>query len=167
MRTWGKVNYKQLDKFSKQLKKLDEKDSQQFAEKIAKALAARMLALVIPRTPVGDYEDERIGGTLRRGWTSKSEKEAELGAVFGGTETGAIKYANTLPIKKIGNVYEIQIINPVSYAPYVEFGHRTRNHKGWVDGRFMLTISEQQLEELTPKLVERRLKKFLEEVLKE
>ena len=30
----------------------------------------------------------------------------------------------------------------------LKFGHRTRNHKGWVQGRFMLTISEQELKML-------------------
>ena len=35
-------------------------------------------------------------------------------------------------VRKNGDSYEIEIINSVEYANYVEFGHRTRDHKGWV-----------------------------------
>ena len=58
----------------------------------------------------------KMGGTLRRGWT--------VGTVI-----------------KSGKQYNIEVINSVEYASYVEFGHRTRNHKGWVPGQYMLTIS--------------------------
>ena len=47
---------------------------------------------------------------------------------------------------------------------YVEFGHRTANHKGWVPGRFMLTISEKEIEAITPKLVQKKLEEKLREV---
>ena len=44
------------------------------------ALAARLLALVIPRTPVGQYprSSGKKGGTLRRGWTARTEQELSL-----------------------------------------------------------------------------------------
>jgi hypothetical protein len=60
-------------------------------------------------------------------------------------------------------VYQIEIINPVHYASYVEYGHRTRNHQGWVSGRFMLTISEKELDGQKEKILERKLKKYLGE----
>jgi hypothetical protein len=47
------------------------------------------------------------------------------------------------------------------YASYVEYGHRTADHKGWVEGRFMLTISVQELERMAPALLEKKLIKFL------
>lgn len=49
-------------------------------------------------------------------------------------------------------------MNPVEYASYVEYGHRTANHKGWVKGRFMMTISEQELEKIAPKVLENKIK---------
>lgn len=55
-------------------------------------------------------------GELRKGWT--------IGKIVL-TSTGA----------------EIEVYNPVAYSPYVEYGHRTANHQGWVEGRFMMTIS--------------------------
>ena len=82
-----------------------------------------------------------MGGTLRRGWT--------IGE-----------------IKKEGGVYNIDIINLVEYASYVEYGHRTPNHKGWVEGHFMMTISEQELQTIAPKVLENKLRKYLEECMK-
>ena len=64
-------------------------------------------------------------------------------------------------MNKSGTVYQIEIINPVEYAAYVEFGHRTANHKGWVPGKFMLTISEQELESQAPKVLERKIMQYL------
>lgn len=47
-----------------------------------------------------------------------------------------------------GDTYVVEIVNPVEYASYVEFGHRTRNHKGGIAGRFMMTIAEQELQSI-------------------
>lgn len=74
-------------------------------------------------------------GELRRGWI--------IGRVFR-TPTG----------------FEVEVTNYVEYAPYVEFGHRTRDHKGWVEGRFMLTISEKELEQELPPIMKRKLDQF-------
>lgn len=53
------------------------------------------------------------------------------------------------------------MVNSVSYASHVEFGHRTRNHKGWVPGRFILTISEQELEGDLERIIQNKLQKFM------
>lgn len=163
MAKWGKVDYKQLKRLQKNLDKLASVDLDKFINDIAKELAARLLAKVIKRTPVGEYSDTgMMGGTLRRGWTSETEQEAEATAVFGGGNA-AKTYANSLKVERVGNVYQIEIVNPVHYASYVEFGHRTRNHKGWVNGRFMLTVSEQELEAQAPQIIEKKLIKYLGE----
>ena len=106
-----------------------------------------------------------MGGTLRRGWTSKSHKEAESGTGKSSVSEG-IAYADSLKINHYGGFLVIEIINPVEYASYVEYGHRTRNHKGWVPGRFMLTISEQEMQGIAPKVLEAKIKKFLGECMK-
>lgn len=162
MARWGKVNFKQLQKLQKRMQKLEKVQFEKFCEDAAKELAARLLAKVIKRTPVGDYDDGTVGGTLRRGWTANSHREAELSSAFGGG-SGAKKFADSMVVKKVGNNYEIEVINPVEYASYVEFGHRTRNHQGWVPGRFMMTISAQEVENLAPKLIEKKLMKLLGE----
>ena len=57
------------------------------------------------------------GGTLRRSWRSK--KDGQFARI---------------------------IYNKVHYAPYVEYGHRTRGRKSFVDGKYMLTKSVQEVE---------------------
>lgn len=92
-----------------------------------------------------------MGGTLRRGWTGQKQ-------------TDATAYAASLPVEHSGGVYRITITNPVEYAPYVEFGHRTANHKGWVKGQFMMTISEDELKSIAPQVLEKRLLKYLKDL---
>ena len=45
-------------------------------------------------------------------------------------------YANSIIVRKQGANYVIELINPVEYASYVNSGHRTRNHTGWVPRSF-------------------------------
>jgi CRISPR/Cas system CMR subunit Cmr6 (Cas7 group RAMP superfamily) len=156
--------FSELEKqFNELNKRLEASDVDKFCRIVAKELAARLLAQVIRRTPVGDYPAStgKKGGTLRRGWTAKTEEEAASGS---GKGADAVAYANALPITKSGNVYEIEIINPVHYASYVEFGHRTRGGDGWVQGRFMLTLSEKEVQRQSAKVVEAKLQKYLGEV---
>ncbi len=149
----GKFNFRELKDFEKKLKSM--KDPDAFVESCAKELAARLLAKVIKRTPVGDYPKSsgKKGGTLRRGWTG--EKRASASA-----------YVDSLTVHHSGDTYVIEIVNPVEYASYVEYGHRTANHKGWVPGVFMMTISEQELQEIAPKVLERKVKKYMEGLVK-
>ncbi|MEF3309513.1 HK97 gp10 family phage protein [Paenibacillus sp. GYB004] len=79
-------------------------------------------------------------GELRRGWT--------LGRVI-----------------RIASGYQVEVINPVDHAIYVEFGHRTKNHKGWIEGRFMLTISEKELERELPAILQKKQEAFLKKYL--
>ncbi len=174
----GKFNASDLNKFKAELEKM-ERNSNEFIEACAKELAARLLAMVIKRTPVGDYSGQayecvsgqqhkghkvtvknektgkkktKVGGTLRRGWTNGGKISAK-----------AIKeYAQNMTVIQKGDTYEIEIINPVEYASYVEYGHRKPNNKGWVRGHFMMTISAQELQEKAPQILERKIKKYME-----
>lgn len=148
-----RLDYGELQKLKEQIEKFG--DTDEFLTSCAKELAARLLAKVIKRTPVGQYPEGsgKTGGTLRRGWTA-------------GKSSNASNYVNSLKVNKVGNDYVIEIINPVEYASYVEFGHRTRNHKGWVEGKFMLTISEDEIRNAAPRILENKLKKYLGECFK-
>lgn len=154
-----RLDYDELEKLKEQIEKVaNEEQMNRFFESCAKELAARLLAKVIKRTPVGDYSGDdyvdvkgrhhkghyvkgKVGGTLRRGWSADKN----------------------MTVNKVGNDYVIEIINPVEYASYVEFGHRTRNHKGWVEGHFMLTISEDEIRKSAPKILEKKLETYLKE----
>jgi translation initiation factor IF-2 len=164
MARWGRVDYKQFENLQKRIEKFEKAAKKEFFEAAAKELAARLLSKVIKRTPVGQYESSTgiNGGTLRRGWTAESQRQAEASAAFGG-DMGVKKFVDEVKITQAGDTYQIEIINPVEYASYVEYGHRTRDHKGWVPGRFMLTISEQELDAQAPKVLEKKLIKYLGE----
>lgn len=149
----GKFDFKDFKDFQKKMEKLNQQQRDEFIEGCAKELAARLLAKVIKRTPVGQYPSDsgKMGGTLRRGWTADKSQ-------------GAKAYADSLTVHHFGGAYVIEIVNPVEYASYVEFGHRTRNHEGWVNGRFMLTISEQEVQSAAPAILQRKLTKYLGDV---
>lgn len=149
----GTFNFRDFERIQENLERLNQEQVDIFIDACAKELAARLLAKVIKRTPIGDYPNSsgKKGGTLRRGWTN-------------GKNQSAVSYADSLPIHHFGDAYVIEIINPVEYASYVEFGHRTSNHKGWVNGRFMLTISEQEIQSAAPAIIEKKLMKQLGEL---
>ena len=164
MAKWGNCDFSELRKYADKLEKLTDADINDLCVKCSKELAARLLALVIPRTIVGDYPagSGKVGGTLRRGWTSKTHAEAASGK---GKNGKPIKeYVASLPVRKVGNYYIIKIINPVEYSPYVEFGHRTKSG-GWVDGKYMLTISEERLKQIAPRVLEKMLYQKIHEVI--
>lgn len=180
---WGSCDFHELEDFRD---RLEDADKQKFFEDCAKELAARLLAKAVKRTPVGQYDADsgKTGGTLRRGWTTDDSRQAMYMAMFGGGEGGGTKstgsqkdvygadavgehtksYANHLEVTKNGNDYVIEITNPIEYASYVEYGHRTRGHKGWVPGKFMMTISEKEVNNLAPGVLQKKLEKFLREV---
>ena len=149
----GNFNIDGLKKFRDELNKLQDPDK--FVEACAKELAARLLRMVVKRTPEGEYPKSsgKKGGTLRRGWTGEKRSSAQ-------------NYADSLTVHHFGDTYVIEIVNPVEYASYVEYGHRTANHKGWVKGKFMMTISKQELEKIAPKVLENKIKKYLGGCLK-
>ncbi len=178
MGNMGRLDLSGLKEFQRKLEKINQSEIDIFLEACTKELAARLLRMVEKRTPVGDYSHEvtvtakrdgkkhkkgeqytkrvnpsgKKGGTLRRGWT-------------GGKKASAQEYADSLTVRHLGNTYAINIVNPVEYASYVEYGHRTVNHKGWVTGHFMMTISEKDLQNMGPKVLENKLKKFLGGIL--
>ena len=63
------------------------------------------------KTPEGQYNDGRTGGTLRRSWTLEK-----------------------------GDLY-VKVFNDIFYGQFVEFGHRTRGGKSYVEGVYMLKTS--------------------------
>jgi len=154
MGKWGSCDFKQLKRLHEKMQKLDVNQITEICTSLVNELSARLLRKVIKRTPTGVYPShvhfvtkdgkevdfdvaKKTGGTLKRGWT--------IGEIV-----------------KVGNTYEVEIINPIMYASYVEFGHRTRNHKGWVKGKFMMTISEKELEAQATKIIEKRIMQYLE-----
>lgn len=78
----------------------------------------------------------------------------------------------------IGNYEKQGIKSPCDNRfAYVEYGHRQtpgrfvpelgkQLKQGWVQGRFMLTMSEKEIQEIAPRVLENKIKKFLSECMK-
>ena len=136
-----------------------------------KEIAARTLAKIIARTPVGEYGEKlveftaykgtekekevsfiaspgKVGGTLRRGWTANTD-----------IDPYTFIMANSEVVKK-GRTYTLIISNNVFYGPFVEYGHKTING-GFVDGQFMMTISIDEMQDELPALLEKKFNDFL------
>lgn len=140
MAKWGKCNIKQLKELRKQLHQFEEADKERICTDVAKNIAARLLKMAKKRTP----EDT---GALLASWDIENKQ---------------------LTVVRKGNCFEITITNSMSYADYVEFGHGTRERKDgkrtWVEGKKMITVPEEELRKVAPKIIERRIRKELKRV---
>lgn len=133
----GSVNFIEMVQFEDKLKGLNKNRVRKINEAIVKEQAKSVLGNLIRLTPVGQYKDGRVGGTLRRGWTVKTQKQAENGR----TESGVTELNNSVEKLKVqvqGKKYTVTLHNPVEYASYVNYGHRTRGGNGYVNGQFFV-----------------------------
>lgn len=189
MAQWGSVNFEELKKMTEQFKAMATPEAQKaFYDGCVKECAARFLGKVIRRTPVGKntYAEEETGefyktgknkgkaktktvvakqgGTLRRGWTARTEAQAMSGSV-----PDQVSYVSSLIVDKNGNTYSVTITNPVHYASFVENGHRQtpgrfvpaigkRLKKSWVEGQFFMAKSEAELKGEIPAIMHKRFK---------
>lgn len=137
-----KVQFNGLKEFQKIIEEM-EKEKEQLMIDTIKELAGRLLRKVIKRTPSDT-------GNLRRNWTVSD-------------------------VRKNGGNYEIEVSNSTEYASYVEFGHRQtpgrfvpaigkRLKKSWVKGKFMLTISESELQKQAPAVIEKKITEWLKKL---
>ncbi len=163
---WGKVDFRQLEKLQERINRMYEFDREKFCRDCAHELAVILYKKVVERTDVGDYEEisyikkdgsvlvynaEKQGGELRKSWTIKS-------------------------VEKQGDVYICEVINPKEYASYYEYGHRQEPGRfvpqigkklknAWVEGKFILTISEKEIQSMAPGYLEMKLKTKLEDMV--
>lgn len=109
-------------------------------------MAERTIGKTKDRTPVGTPESTGIpgyvGGALRESW--------QLGEIRGS-----------------GRNLEIEILNGMEYASFVEYGHRkppTENDpRDFIPGRLMLTISLDEIYAQMPLRFNKAFKEFLAE----
>ena len=154
-----------------------------FCEDTVKELASKLLAKVIKRTPVGKAPTLKGPKTVKvksvsgkgRARSFLTAEGARYAQYWSGYKGGTLRRGWTVGnVTKVGDTFKIEVINPVIYASYVEFGHRQKPgryvpalgvklKKSWVEGKFMLTISESDLEREAPAIIERKIKQKLGE----
>ena len=135
---WG-IDTKEWNKYQEKLEKISQNSGDDtfiyFLRGFILEMANRVIAKTKPRTPVGTPESTGIpnyvGGTLRRNW--------QLGKII-----------------PDGKNISVEILNPTEYATEVEYGHRIMGgaghsvEVGWKDGRFMLTVSVNEIRNQIP-----------------
>ena len=94
----------ELEDFAKRLE--NQGKYEKYIQKAAKELAENLRRRIKAKTPLGDT------GTLKAGWDSQ----------------------RGLRVKRSENGFEVQLVNPVYYATWVNDGHRVRNRK---DGPYL------------------------------
>ncbi|ARF66668.1 hypothetical protein B7C51_20455 [Paenibacillus larvae subsp. pulvifaciens] len=132
MAKWGDVDLSEFNKFTKNLEKASNSDL------IGRFISDFLLEMAM-------RFDRKIKKRTPVGKTGQLRRNWRVGNV-----------------QKVGNAYIVEIINETYYAGFVEYGHRTRNLKGWVEGKFMMTISAKEMERELPKYLEKRFTKFIE-----
>lgn len=167
-----KVDVSALKDFKQRLETLTDSQVDAFMNRAVRECANWLLSLVIPRTPVGKVH----GGTLRRGWLNNTGNQAGKGAGTNVSASQITARANSMNVErgKRGG-YSVTVTNPVYYASYVEYGHRQtpgryvpaigkRLVKSWVEGQHFLKVSEEELREIAPEMLEELLNEFLRTV---
>lgn len=167
-----KVDVSALKDFKQRLETLTDSQVDAFMNRAVRECANWLLSLVIPRTPVGKVH----GGTLRRGWLNNTGNQAGKGAGTNVSASQITARANSMNVErgKRGG-YSVTVTNPVYYASYVEYGHRQtpgryvpairkRLVKSWVEGQHFLKLSEEELREIAPEMLEELLNEFLRTV---
>lgn len=190
MASWGKCDYKELQRLNEKLKKLEKADFDAVCRRAADKLAQILLAKVVKRTPVGvkpdfsefegkqltvEYDSSDFAGKKISLLTKEGAQLETMRNIWEGYQGGALRRAwQVLPVEKTGEQYVITVVNELYYASYVEYGHRQTPGRyvpalgkalkvSWVKGKFMLTISEKELTKLAPRVVEAELDKALAE----
>lgn len=139
-----KIDISEMIALRDRIQKLLDVDLDAYCSTVTKHVAGELMKIAIQRTP-------RKTSNLVNAWT-------------------------TTDIQKVGDTYHIEVINPVEYAEYVEFGHvqqsgryvkaiGKRLKKGWVEGKFMLTIAERDLQRNLDEIIRQKLEALLMEVI--
>ena len=87
-----------------------------------------------------DEEASKRLNNISQKLVAKVKLKTPVGKVKGGT------LRRSWRVKKDGDLARI-VYNNVEYGPHVEYGHRTRGGKSFVDGRYMLTKSVKEIED--------------------
>lgn len=132
----GKFEFGEIERLAKGMKQVvDHRVIERWIRDLLLELAYRAESKIKRKTPVGET------GDLRRRWS--------VGKV-----------------EKRGDAYVVEIINNLEYASYVEYGHRTgKDLTGWVEGRFMATISMKEIERMLPGYIEKKQVELLEKIM--
>lgn len=136
----GNFDCSHFKKISERFQKaLDERVIERWIKEFLLEMALRAKEKIKKRTPVDAYPN-KTKGDLKENW--------EVGNVV-----------------RHGNSYIVEIFNDLEYASHVEYGYVTEDGKAWVEGKFMATISMEEIEIELPKFLEQKQVQLLKQIL--
>lgn len=163
--------------------KLENISTDELLKDVAAELAARLLRKVKKRTPLQKrdgkiYVQKKIktyqGDTPLKGQPIRYKNGKAKTEV---THTGGELRRNwqVSKIRLFDKFCVVEVYNATEYAEYVEFGHRQtpgryvpaigkRLKKAWVPGKFMLTLSTKELENIKDRIIRQKVEAWLKEV---
>jgi hypothetical protein len=135
MPKWGKFDFSEFEKLAKTFKKM-------LDERVIERFIQDFLLEMAYRAERKIKKRTPVDtGELRRNW--------QVGRV-----------------ERRGDAYQVEIYNNTHYAQFVEFGHRTgADLTKWIEGRFMMTISMQEIERELPRYLEKRMIELLDNIM--
>ena len=121
------------------------------------------------------YDKKGRARVLKTKTVSYKKGDKTISKTYGGQGGTLRKNWTVSDVRKNGENYEIEVSNSTEYASYVEFGHRQtpgrfvpaigkRLKKTWVKGKFMLTISESELQKQAPAVIEKKITEWLKKL---
>ena len=183
MSSWGSVDFRELGQLAERLEKLAETDMEKVCVSAGNECQQVLLNKVKKRTPVGHKPVFNEPTTIKvKGKSGKtrsflSSSGAILAQHWTGYRGGTLRDAwKALPPVCARGHYTFVVLNPMKYASFVEYGHRQRPGRfvpalgkrlkaSWVKGRYMLTVSENELKSLMPRIFEKAVDKTLREAV--
>lgn len=87
-----------------------------------------------------------------------SRTPTEIGELRKGWKIGKVSITS--------NGAEIEVFNSEASSLNVEFGHRSTENQSWVEGRFIMTISLQELERDLPSVLAKKMNRFVKRFLR-
>lgn len=82
-------------------------------------------------------------------------------------DTGDLRQNWKYDVIKKGDTYIVVIYNQLEYASFVEKGHRivvAGKTVGWVEGRFMLKLTEDEMERIAPNMWKKEVEKEMRRI---
>lgn len=163
MPKFGDVDLEELRKFTERVNKFARGGFKKHLMATVNAVARDMLALMKENTPVGDVDkwDYITPGARERCWS--------------GYRGGSLRDAWYYEIKKESDGYSIELVNPLHYASFVEYGHSQQKGRYvkqigrrlvrvWVPGEFFMKATEDEIKVRLPRELKRLIEAKLMEV---
>lgn len=132
MACWGRLDKKEFEKLQKNLQTLSGPEVDKLMKECVNGLTVAFIRGVKQKTPVDT-------GALRGEWD----------------------FAAKAPITETHVGFQRVVTNSLEYASYVEYGHRTRGGKGWVEGRHMARDTANHVEAKAPEYLDLKVTKFI------